>query len=50
MVSLSVVEKYVDVFGKLVKEGIVVVVLGNVGDLGGMIVIVMGVYGKVSEG
>lgn len=33
----------------MVKESIVVVVFGNVGDIGGMIVIGFSVYGKVGE-
>lgn len=48
-VSLTVAEKYVEAFGKLAREGTVVVVPGNVGDMGGMIASAMAVYGKVNE-
>ncbi|KAI1366427.1 SPFH domain/Band 7 family protein [Xylaria arbuscula] len=48
-VSLSVAEKYVDAFGKLARESTAVVVPGNVGDIGGMIVTALSVYGKVGD-
>ncbi|KAI1004245.1 Uncharacterized protein K3495_g3965 [Podosphaera aphanis] len=48
-VGLTVAEKYVEAFAKLAKEGTVVVVPGNVGDMGGMIASAMSVYSKVGE-
>ncbi|KAL9115536.1 MAG: hypothetical protein Q9187_007309, partial [Circinaria calcarea] len=49
-VSLSVAEKYVEAFGRMAKEGTIVVVPGNMGDMGGMIASAMAVYAKVNEG
>ena len=49
-VSLSVAEKYVDAFGKVAKEGTVVVVPGNMGDIGGAITSALAVYGQATKG
>lgn len=48
-VSLSVAEKYVDAFAQVAKEGTVVIVPGNVGDIGSLIASAMAVYGKVGD-
>ncbi len=49
-VSLKVAEKYTEAFEKLAKEGTAVVMLGNIGDMGGMIASSIAVYRKVSKG